>query len=427
MNDRLTPAQSVWLHWPETQRLIAAFDVAGYPLRFVGGAVRDSLLGKPVTDIDAATPAPPQKVMALAENAGLRAIPTGISHGTVTLLIPDAEGGQRSYEITTLRRDIRNFGRHAEVWFTDSWEEDAARRDFTMNALYCDSTGQIYDYFNGITDAQQGIVRFIGEARQRIQEDALRILRFFRFTASYGDGQIDAVGLLACTEEAAKLKQLSGERIGAEMLKLLNASGAAAIISVMQDQGILRQILTATVQTESLAALARIRLMTEDLSLDAILSLALLLRSWPYPEAILGEVARQWRLSGKQATLLKALVEAALIPPEMPEAAQKKLLRAVGSAVFSSIVVISWAEMLGESHSQPQILSAAYRAMLGLPHHWQIPVFPITGNDLLAEGYTADAGLGQQLKKLEEIWEKEGYVPDKQALLRVLRENPAMA
>lgn len=441
MRQALTQTAAAWLHWPETLALVEAFHTAGYPLRFVGGAVRDTLLGREVVDVDAATPAPPQKVMAIAEAAGMKAIPTGLSHGTVTVVVSlfTAQGAAQSgggsvsdggvsppnhkiFEITTLRRDIKNFGRHAEVLFTNSWEEDAARRDFTMNALYAEPDGTVHDYFGGVEDAQTGRVVFIGEACQRIQEDALRILRFFRFFASYGEGNADAVALAACAQESFRLNQLSAERIGAEMLKLLQADRAAETLRLMQDYGILEKLISATVEVSSVAALRRVRLMAEPEPMHPLVPLALLLRSWPYPEAVLEDVVKRWRLSGKQAVQLRHLTQEKRLEPETLEAEQKKILRKEGAELFAARVMIGWAERLAENPPQPQILSATYRAMMGLPARWEIPIFPLSGEDLRGIGMISGPQMGQALRQLESQWEAADYQLTPQKLLEHARQ-----
>jgi poly(A) polymerase len=193
-----------WLKRPETKRVFAALSADGVETRAVGGAVRNTLLGLPVTEIDLATTALPEQVMALARKAGLKAIPTGIEHGTVTVVVDGAP-----FEVTTLRRDVETYGRHATVAFTEDWEEDARRRDFTLNALYAGSDGTVFDPLGGYADLVAGRVRFIGEAEARIKEDYLRILRFFRFNAYYGKGPLDPEGLQASVRLRAGLDQLS--------------------------------------------------------------------------------------------------------------------------------------------------------------------------------------------------------------------------
>ncbi len=236
--DRLTLADAEWRHRPGLDRLAAVLGAREGTARFVGGAVRDTRLGLPVADIDIATRHAPDAVLALLRDARIKAVPTGLAHGTVTAVL---EGGP--VEVTTLRRDVSTDGRHAVVAFTDDWREDAARRDFTINALYADPiSGQIYDYFGGLADLDARHVRFIGDPYQRIAEDHLRILRFFRFLARFGDAA-DPAGLEACAERANDLMALSRERIADELLKLLVAKGAVRIVGLMVERGILAPVL----------------------------------------------------------------------------------------------------------------------------------------------------------------------------------------
>lgn len=229
-----------WLTHPGTQGLCAALEFAGHQALFVGGCVRNALLGVPVSDIDISTDARPETVTQLAENAGFRVVPTGIGHGTVTVI---AKGV--SHEVTTFRRDVETDGRRAVVAFSTDIAEDAARRDFTMNALYADARGQVIDPLGGLPDLTAHRLRFVGDAHQRIREDALRILRFFRFHAHYGDPSqgIDAEGLAACAELAETVETLSRERVGAEMRKLLSAPDPAPSVAAMHQAGVLTRIL----------------------------------------------------------------------------------------------------------------------------------------------------------------------------------------
>ena len=231
-------SDAAWLIAPSTQCVMAVIAAGGFEARAVGGVVRNALFGLPVTDIDIATTAKPQDVMRLARAAGLAVVETGLQHGTVTVIV-----GHHPFEVTTLRRDVETHGRHATVAFTDDWAEDARRRDFTMNALYCDAGGRLHDPLDGMADLRARRVRFIGQAGERIREDYLRILRFFRFTAQYSDGDYDAAGLQACTRERAGLAQLSAERIRQELVRLLVAPGAVAAIEAMQAHGVLAQVL----------------------------------------------------------------------------------------------------------------------------------------------------------------------------------------
>ncbi len=223
-----------WLQRPETQAVFAALAARSFAARAVGGAVRNALLGLPVTDVDIATTARPDEVVAAAEAAGLKAVPTGIAHGTVTII-----SGGSAYEVTTLRKDVETHGRHATVAFTDDWTADARRRDFTLNALYCSADGEVFDPLSGYADLMARRVRFIGDAGERIREDYLRILRFFRFTAAYGEGPPDRPGLDACVRERQGLAVLSGERMREEMLRLLAAPRGPELIAAMLDYGLI--------------------------------------------------------------------------------------------------------------------------------------------------------------------------------------------
>ena len=225
-----------WLHAPDLRKVMGA--LGQNHCRVVGGAVRDSILGRDVKDIDIATDHKPEEASRRLKSAGIKVVPTGIAHGTITAVIDG-----RPFEVTTLRHDVESFGRHARVAFHSDWEDDAARRDFTINALYVDGEGKLYDYFAGQEDIAEGRVRFIGRPAERIEEDALRILRFFRFHACYGKGSPDPDGLKACEENAKKIDILSVERIRDELLKLLAAPDPAPVLAGMRKAGILEYVL----------------------------------------------------------------------------------------------------------------------------------------------------------------------------------------
>lgn len=389
---RLSPQP--WMTSEPSRAVFDAIAAAGGEVRFVGGCVRDALLGRPVFDKDAACTLPPERVMEALQAAGIRAIPTGIAHGTVTAL----SHGQ-TYEITTLRRDVDCDGRRAEVAFTDDWQEDAARRDFTMNALYCSLDGRLYDYHHGVEDAQAGHVRFIGDARQRIREDGLRILRFFRFFAHYGKGEPDAEALNACAELAAMLDGLSGERIQAEMLKLLAAPAPQEVLRVMAARGILPHIALPFAENTPLAAL-----IAAEPKPEALRRLALLLRQ--EPEA-LEPLLHRWKLSNAAKTRLRHAVAAP--HADWTEAEQKRTLRRWGAERFRDAVLLTWAE-------QPQ-QAERFRHMLELAESWQPPVFPLSGHDLMAAGVPQGRELGEALAALEDWWEARDYRPGKAELL----------
>src|SRR6478736_4340296 len=247
-------AGAEWLTRPGMRAVFTALGPDGVETRVVGGAVRDTLLGLPVTQaVDLATTAEPEKVIALAERAGLKTVPTGIDHGTVTVI---ADGAP--FEVTTLRRDVETYGRRAKIAYTTSWEEDAKRRDFTLNALYADRDGKVFDPLGGYGDLQAGRVRFIGDAEARIREDYLRILRFFRFNAYYGKGGLDVEGLRAAVRLREGLGQLSAERIGGELKRILVAPGATRAVEALFDYGLLTSLLGGVPRLARLARLVSI-------------------------------------------------------------------------------------------------------------------------------------------------------------------------
>ncbi len=387
--------------------IIQLCDTHHIPVRFVGGAVRDALLGRPITDIDLATPLLPAVILSLLQAHGLQVVPTGIAHGTVTVYYH-----KQPVEITTLRRDVACDGRRATVAFTDDWQADAARRDFTINALSCSPEGDVYDYFGGIEDLEQGIVRFVGQADARIQEDYLRILRFFRFSAYYGTPPFDQQALQACRHYAYKLTTLSGERIQREMLRILCAPDPAFTLAMMQEQQLLPVIFPVTADVAPLAQLVMIEARYH-IAASALRHIAVLLRNstGEQPERATALLARQWKLSRKQHATIHALLEPdAWFMPDMPVAMQKKRLRRLGRAVYEDSVLLSWAEY-GRSKD------AAFHAMFMLPTFWEVPAFPVNGSDLQAIGFAKGKRLGEILAQLEHKWEEEGYTTSREALL----------
>ena len=391
-----------WLQRLETQAVFAALAARNFAARAVGGAVRNTLLGLPVTDVDIATTARPDEVVAAAEAAGLKAVPTGIAHGTVTII-----AGGTAYEVTTLRKDVETHGRHATVAFTDDWTADARRRDFTLNALYCSAGGEVFDPLSGYADLMARRVRFIGDAGERIREDYLRILRFFRFTATYGEGPPDRSGLVACVRERAGLAVLSGERMREEMLRLLAAPRGAELISVMLDFGLLPQVLGAAPRPGLLARLIHLQAAL-GLAPDAVLRLA----------ALAVEVAEdterlrsRFRLSNEEtAKLMRAAMRAPAIDPNASENTAKAYLYAEGAAAFQESVLLAWARSGEES------ASSAWRGRFALPERWHAPRFPIGGADVMALGVPAGPRVGELLRTLEAWWIAGDFTADEAAL-----------
>ncbi len=385
-----------WMAWPETRTLIGAFAGRG-ELRFVGGAVRDALLGRDVTDVDAATPLLPDQVMALLERAGIRPVPTGIDHGTVTAVIAG-----KHFEITTLRKDTACDGRHAEVAYTADWEEDAARRDFTMNALYLSPEGKLFDYHGGEADAKAGRLRFIGDADARIREDYLRILRLFRFHAHYGKAPLDKTTLAVCGRLASHIASLSGERVRHEMLKLLSAPDPLSALTAMQECGALAHAIGFAPDLKTIAHLS-----ASPQGEREILRLAALLAGDPAQEPAVGE---RWKLSNDVKYTLKALLAGAQkLDAAMPLAQQKHWLRQWGKTLFRNCVQLRAAASGGD-----------YAGMLTLADTWDIPKFPLSGKDLLALGVVEGRIVGEILAGLEKRWEESDYTLSREALLATL-------
>lgn len=391
--------------WLAAQPLQKLFDVleAGGEARVAGGAVRDALLGRPVTDVDIATTLRPEEVMERLAGAGFKAVPTGIRHGTVTAVMD--EGG--AYEVTTLREDVETDGRHATVAFTSNWAADAGRRDFTMNALYCDRKGALFDPLGGYPDLAQGRVRFVGDAARRIEEDYLRILRFFRFQAVLGRAAIDAEGLEACVAHKDGLVRLSRERVRQEFVRLVVAPGAVAVLSAMEERGILAVCISFEASLSRFERLCRIE---EQLGLDAdpIRRLAALL---PGGLSDVPRMRDELVLTGAEAAHLAALRPEGIAPEWTPAAADAALYR-MGVPVFVDSVLLGWAA--AENHE------AAYRHLAERARTWKVPRFPLGGQDAVNLGVEPGPRVGRLLRQVEEWWIDEGFPEDRDRVMRQL-------
>jgi len=399
---------ATWLSRPETKAVFAALAARGFAARAVGGAVRNTLLGRPVTDIDIATPARPDEVMAAAKAAGLAAVPTGAAHGTVTLI-----ANRVPFEVTTLREDVETHGRHATVAYTDDWAADARRRDFTINALYCNADAEVFDPLGAYADLAQRRVRFIGDAAARIREDYLRILRFFRLTADYGEGVPDAEGLAACVAERAGLGVLSAERVRQEMLRLLVAPRGPELVHVMLSYGLITRVLPAAPRPSLLDRLARLEAAL-GLTPDAILRLAMLAVEVPEDADRLRD---RLRLSNEEhARLVRAAVREPYLAPDAPERAAKACLYAEGESAYRQLVVIAWARA-GDAPS-----SQGWRDRLALVERWQPTRFPLGGTDVMALGISAGPRVGELLRALEAWWIAGDFAADEAVLRAKLAE-----
>ena len=404
-------ATAGWLVRPETQAVFAALATQGFDARAVGGAVRNTLLGRPVVDVDVATPARPMDVIAAARAAGLTAVPTGIDHGTVTVV-----ANHVPFEVTTLREDVESHGRHATVAFTDDWAADARRRDFTMNALYCGADGEVFDPLGGYPDLVARRVRFIGDAAERIHEDYLRILRFFRFTADCGAGPPDAQGLDACVRERAGLARLSAERMRQEMLRLLVASRGPELISWMQGYGLLVDVLGVAPRPALLGRLAEVEAAL-GLQADPVLRLAALTVAIPEDAERLRD---RLRLSNDEHARLAATGSSTPdIGAGVPELAAKMHLYAHGAGRYRDRILLAWAQ------SGDPADNASWRERLALPDRWPPPKFPLGGADVMAVGVAAGPRVGELLRALEAWWITGGFTADEGALQAKLRELAA--
>ena len=391
---RIDPAKHSWLSEPDTAAVMEALGNA----RFVGGTVRNALLGAGVTDIDIAVPEPPHETIRLLQAANIKAIPTGLDHGTITAI-----HAGKVFEITSLRCDVATDGRHAVVAYTREWDEDAARRDFTINALYAARDGEIFDYHGGLQDLVAGRVRFVGDASARIAEDYLRILRLFRFHAWYGKGEIDPDALRAAGEARAGLKKLSGERIAKELLRLLECPNPAPVLRVMAASGILPELLPYAL---SLPRLERLTLVDADnfFPADALLRLAALL---PDDVAVARAVAEKLRLSSADRDRLEELAGAGALAHLSARDAHK-LLYKIGAPAFRDRVRLSWA---GEDAN-----ALAWRMLMNLADSWRKPHFPFSGRDVMDAGVPEGPAVGKILSEVENWWIENDF-PDDEALV----------
>ncbi len=390
-----------WMNAPQTRRLLAALGEA----RFVGGAVRNALLGKPVADVDIATPLTPDAVQKKLAAAGINVVPTGIDHGTVTAVVDG-----KPFEVTTLRRDVETDGRHAVVRFTTDWAEDARRRDFTMNALYADASGEVFDFVDGVEDLKAGRVRFVGDAATRICEDYLRILRLFRFHAWYGQGEIDAAALRAAAAEKTGIAKLSGERIAKEMLRLLEAETPAPVLRLMAASGILAEALPGELGIARLERLAEIDA-ANFFPPDALLRLAALL---PHDAKAAAQVAERWKLSNAARTRLEDLAGAnEKIASYLSIREVRKLLYRLGAQPFKDRLFLKWAE---DSKAAMQ-----WRALLAMADAWKRPRFPLTGRDVMLAGVPEGPLVGRVLGEVEDWWVDSDFTDDEFSLAERLK------
>jgi len=392
---------AVWLEDRPVARLLALLNSDGEEARVVGGAVRDHLLNLPVREIDLATTALPQEVMRRVAADGGRAIPTGIEHGTVTAVID-----HRSFEITTLRQDVEAFGRKARVAFGRDWRADAERRDFTMNALSVAADGTVYDYVGGAADIRARRVRFIGEPQRRIEEDYLRILRFFRFHAHFGLGGPDAVGLQACIRARAGLETLSRERVRAEMLKLIVAPRATPTLAVMAESGLLGMVIGGVAYLASFENLVKLEAAI-GVEPDPIRRLGAL-GIWVAEDA--ERLTQRLRLSNAESGRLAALDNWWRVTLEPDGQAAHALLYRLGPLSFVDRVLLAWSRSLAGA------VDTTWRELARLPQRWSVPAFPLKAADFTRRGLAAGPTLGAALRAAEAAWVAANFPTDRAAI-----------
>jgi len=401
---RLDPASHDWMTAGETASVFRALRTAGGEARFVGGAVRNALLGQRVTDIDIATTLSPDTAMSALKEAKIETVPTGIEHGTITAIVKG-----HPFEVTSLRRDVSTDGRRAIVAFTNDWAEDAARRDFTMNAIYADETGKLFDPTGGIKDLQAGVVKFVGDPNARIREDYLRILRFFRFHAWYGKAAADETALEATAKNKVGLKRLSGERVQKELLRLLEAENPESALKAMQRYDILEEILPAPLNLERLSKIIAIA-KQNNIPRGAIVSLAALLLS----DEAARVVASNLKFSNAhRAQLVEILSDYTNITPQLSSQDVGKFLYKFGTERLVELSLLSWAERPEESK---------WEAILVQANGWTRPDFPVDGHDVIEAGAQEGPPVGRILSTLERWWVDEDFAPDRNGLLAKLKE-----
>lgn len=401
---RLDPAP--WLTAASAQAVFACLEAAGFEVRVVGGAVRNALLSTPVSDVDLATTAHPDTVIALAIKAGMGAHPTGIAHGTVTVVSDHV-----AYEVTTLRKDVETHGRRAVVAFTHDWAEDAMRRDFTLNAIYCDRTGRLYDPLGGLPDLSARRIVFIGSARARIQEDYLRILRFFRFHATYAAGAADPGALAAIRDERHGLSLLSAERVRAELLKLLITPRVVEAVADMAATGVFSAIFGMEISPQRSQAFARLVELgnrAETLGLPG--------SPWLLRFAMLADLegsgaeqlAKRFRLSSQEKARLEALRHVLDLPPGEVGCPSKRIVYRRGLQVFADAAMWAWAQT---GHASDPSGDGVIQD-LGAAMSWPVPVLPISGADVIALGVQPGLRVGHVLRVVEDWWVALGFAPD---------------
>jgi len=408
MTDSL--GQPHWMTAPHTAAVFDALEAEGGPdcARFVGGCVRNALVGRPIDDLDIATTLAPERVTEALKAAGLRVVPTGIEHGTVT-----AVSNHTPHEITTLRRDVTTDGRRATVAFTDDWAEDARRRDFTLNALYARRDGTIFDPTgHGVADARAGRIVFVGEPEQRLREDHLRNLRFFRFYAWFGKGEPDPAAVAACAALKDRIDTLSAERVSKELLKLLAADDPRAAVRLMAGTGVLDVVLKSPANLPRFEALCEIE-GDQLFENDALLRLAALL---PDDQLAAGRLAERLRLSNPDRDrLIAALSPTPVLKSWMSPREIRREAYRLGRSTFRDRAKLAWAA------SPRSAANMQWRGLIALVEGWSPPTLPLTGQEVMNAGVPKGPMVGQVLREVEDWWIDHDFLDDKLSVIEKLK------
>lgn len=395
-----------WMAEPATRAVLDALSAGGVEARFVGGAVRDALLGAPIagsspkTDIDIATPAPPERVIELLEQRGIKVVPTGLAHGTVTAIVPP-----RHFEITTLRRDVETYGRRARVAFDADWAADAARRDFTINAIFLAPDGTIYDPVGGLDDLRAGRVRFVGDPTTRIAEDVLRLLRYYRFEARFGSGAGDAPARAACRAAAHLLPTLSAERVAQELTHLLETQDPSRALQMMIGDGVLAVLLPEARRLDRLR-----RMIAIEPEPDPLRRLAAVIEADAGGAAALAE---RLRFPNASRDRLRDLAAPWPLDPDADAAAQRRALYRLGAARYRDLALLEAAD--------GRMAAERLAELTALAGKWTPPQFPLTGHDVTAFGIPPGPRIGILLDAVERWWEAGDFAANRDQCLAHLR------
>jgi poly(A) polymerase len=396
-------APQPWMVEPATQSVLEALSSGGAEARFVGGSVRDALLGRPIGDIDIATTAAPDRVIELLDKCGIKVVPTGVAHGTVTAI---TGAPPRHFEITTLRRDVETYGRRARVSFDADWAADAERRDFTINAIFLDPDGTIHDPVGGLADLQARRVRFVGDPATRINEDVLRILRYYRFEARFGTGRGDPQARAACSAAAHLLPSLSAERIAQELVKLLDTRNPVPALEMMQEDGVLAVILPEARRLERLRQMIAI-----EPEPDRLRRLAALIE---VDAAEAGALAERLRFPNAWRDRLQGLAPPWPLDLRGDARAQRRSLYRLGAERYRDLVLLLTAE--------GKIRRDRLAELLALARGWTAPVFPLAGRDVTSLGIPPGPRVGRVLEAVHDWWEAGDFAADRAVCLAYLRE-----